>query len=251
MRCYFPLFVFLAISLYSLTSATRVVEWRIELPFTVEELEIGRRYTTMMMSKLETGGGEGVEIIVNEPREEAIPGEATGAVFKSQYTHKVLHLSSKAPKTLRLLAPSGSLEVHEKSWNAFPYTRTYLTNHYMKDAFYFDIETQHVAGGADRDNMHNLDPATLARREVIKLDLNRVDPSDYQQDTDPTECPMERKSVSLKDGVWVDNNANGNLVPLSTVYSLQRITFVWWGLQSTMESIIVKAQNRLLTNYYR
>ena len=249
MRFYFPLFVFLAISLYSVTSATRVVEWRIELPFTVEELEIGRRYTTIMMSKLETGGGEGVEIVVNEPREGPILGEASGAVFQSQFTHKVLHLSSKVPKTLRYLAPKGSLEVHEKSWNAFPYTRTYLTNHYMKDAFHFDIETQHVTGGADRYNIHNLDTATLERREVIKLDLSRVEPSDDHEETDPTICSMERKSVSLEDGVWVDNN--GDSVPVATVYSLQRITFVWWGLQTKMESMIVKAQNRLLTNYYR
>ncbi|KAL5251544.1 hypothetical protein ACHWQZ_G017048 [Mnemiopsis leidyi] len=256
MRFYLPLFVLRAISLHlveclDLPTPSRVVEFRIELPFTVEQLEIGRRYTTIMMSKLETGGGEGVEIIINEPRQGPIPGETSGAVIESRYTHKVIYLASKVPSVIQRLAPTGSLEVHEISWNAFSYTRTYLSNHYMKEAFYFDIETQHLAGGGDRENVHQLDEQNLAKRQVIKLDLSRVPSSDYNLDTDPESCLMEKGSLSLKEGVWVNLDEDSTSVPLSTVYSLQRLTFQWWGLQEKVESIIVKAQTRLLTKYYR
>ena len=34
---------------------------------------------------------------------------------------------SKVPQYIRALAPKGSLEVHEKSWNAYPYCRTVLS----------------------------------------------------------------------------------------------------------------------------
>ena len=33
-----------------------------------------------------------MEIVTNEPHEGIIEGEKTGQVFKSQYTHKVIHL---------------------------------------------------------------------------------------------------------------------------------------------------------------
>lgn len=31
---------------------------------------------------------------------------------------------SKVPAYIRVLAPNGALEVHEKAWNAFPYCKT-------------------------------------------------------------------------------------------------------------------------------
>lgn len=35
-----------------------------------------------------------------------------------------LFVCSKVPGFLRLIAPKGSLEVHEQAWNAYPYCRT-------------------------------------------------------------------------------------------------------------------------------
>lgn len=46
--------------------------------------QIGQLYSVAEASKNETGGGEGVEVLVNEPYEK--DGE------KGQYTHKVYHL---------------------------------------------------------------------------------------------------------------------------------------------------------------
>ena len=34
---------------------------------------------------------------------------------------------SKVPKIVRAMAPKGSLEVHEKAHNAYPYCRTVIT----------------------------------------------------------------------------------------------------------------------------
>uniref|UniRef100_A0A8C4EUM2 Phosphatidylinositol transfer protein, alpha a n=1 Tax=Dicentrarchus labrax TaxID=13489 RepID=A0A8C4EUM2_DICLA len=78
--------------------------------------QVGQLYAVAEASKNETGGGEGVEVIVNEPYEK--DGE------KGQYTHKIYHLQSKVPGFIRVIAPKGSLEVHEKAWNAYPYCRT-------------------------------------------------------------------------------------------------------------------------------
>ena len=43
------------------------------------------------------------------------------------------------------MALTGSLEIHEEAWNAYPYCKTVLTNPgYMKENFYITIETYHI-----------------------------------------------------------------------------------------------------------
>lgn len=59
-----------------------------------------------MASKNSTGGGEGVEVVKNEPYEK--PGE------KGQYTYKIYRLESRVPSIVSSIAPAGSLELHEE-----------------------------------------------------------------------------------------------------------------------------------------
>uniref|UniRef100_A0AAZ3SMN7 Phosphatidylinositol transfer protein alpha isoform n=1 Tax=Oncorhynchus tshawytscha TaxID=74940 RepID=A0AAZ3SMN7_ONCTS len=80
------------------------------------QYQVGQLYSVAETSKNETGGGEGVEVLKNEPYEK--DGE------KGQYTHKIYHLHSKVPNYVRILAPSTALNIHEKAWNAYPYCRT-------------------------------------------------------------------------------------------------------------------------------
>lgn len=50
------------------------------------QYQVGQLYAVAEASKNETGGGEGVEVIVNESYEK--DGE------KGQYTHKIYHLQT-------------------------------------------------------------------------------------------------------------------------------------------------------------
>lgn len=50
-----------------------------------------------------------------------------GRYNSGQYTYKIYHLASKVPPFIRLMAPKGSLEIHEEAWNAYPYCRTIIT----------------------------------------------------------------------------------------------------------------------------
>ena len=62
------------------------------MPVTVEEYQIGQLYSVAEASKNETGGGEGVEVLRNEPYDNypLLNGQYT----KGQYTHKIYHLAS-------------------------------------------------------------------------------------------------------------------------------------------------------------
>ncbi|XP_066924136.1 phosphatidylinositol transfer protein alpha isoform-like [Clytia hemisphaerica] len=224
-------------------------EYRICLPMSVEEYHIGQLYGVAEASKNETGGGEGVEVVINEPREEVIPGEGTGAVMKSQYTHKVFHLESKVPAILRKLAPSGALTLHEKAWNAYPYCRTVYTNDYMKDGFHIVIETRHEAGTGDIDNVHSLSPNQYKKRVVDRIDIanDKCDTRDYKETEDPTKFKSEKTGRGPLQGAGWEKKQD----PVMTCYKLYHIEFKWMGLQSVVENMIVKTVRRLLFNFHR
>lgn len=88
-------------------------EYRIPLPISVEEYQVGQLYSVAEASKDNTGGGEGVEVVKNEPYQ--------NAESKGQYTFKIFRMESKVPKMIRKLFPKGSLNFHEHAWNAYPH----------------------------------------------------------------------------------------------------------------------------------
>ncbi|KAB0364506.1 hypothetical protein FD754_008662, partial [Muntiacus muntjak] len=180
--------------------------------------QVGQLYSVAEASKNETGGGEGIEVLKNEPYEK--DGE------KGQYTHKIYHLKSKVPAFVRMIAPEGSLVFHEKAWNAYPYCRTIVTNEYMKDDFFIKIETWH------------------------KPDLGTLE-NDYKADEDPALF----QSVKTKRGPlgpnWKKELANSPDCPQMCAYKLVTIKFKWWGLQSKVENFIQKQEKRIFTNFHR
>jgi len=109
---------------------------------TVEEYQVAQLYSVAEASKNETGGGEGVEVLRNEPYEN-VP-LLGGKFTKGQYTYKIYHLASKVPGFVKAIAPKNSLEIHEEAWNAYPYCKTVLSNPgYMKENFVISVETYH------------------------------------------------------------------------------------------------------------
>lgn len=125
------------------------------------QYQIGQLYSVAEASMNETGGGEGIEVVKNEPFD-GVP-LLGGRYSKGQYTYKKYHLAryifksvpnfailtktiddldlikygfielkcsfvySKVPSFIRMLAPKGSMEIHEEAWNAYPYCRTVIT----------------------------------------------------------------------------------------------------------------------------
>ncbi|GMT34609.1 hypothetical protein PFISCL1PPCAC_25906, partial [Pristionchus fissidentatus] len=128
---------------------------RIVLPLTVDEYQVGQLYSVAEASKAETGGGEGVEVLKNQPFEKH--ALFNNSYDRGQYTHKIYRLQSKVPSLIRKIAPQGSLAIHEEAFYAYPYCRTVLTNpDYMKDNFYVLVETIHLPDRGTTENAHNL-----------------------------------------------------------------------------------------------
>lgn len=66
--------------------------------FSFSQYQVGQLYSVAEASKNETGGGEGIEVLKNEPYEK--DGE------KGQYTHKIYHLKRWVPKSCLLCMKS-------------------------------------------------------------------------------------------------------------------------------------------------
>lgn len=207
---------------------------------------MGQLYAVAEASKNETGGGEGVEVIENKPYEK--DGE------KGQYTHKIYHLQSKVPSFISVLAPKGSLVVHEEAWNAYPYCRTILTNEYMKDKFMVKIETWHKPDMGDQDNVHGLDQSTWEEVEVVKIDIadrSSVSSKDYNPEYDPAIFKSEKTGRGPLGPDWMKELRDNPNCPHMCAYKLVSVEFKWRGIQNKVEGLIQKVEKRLFTNFHR
>uniref|UniRef100_A0A1B6DHW5 Phosphatidylinositol transfer protein N-terminal domain-containing protein n=1 Tax=Clastoptera arizonana TaxID=38151 RepID=A0A1B6DHW5_9HEMI len=224
-----------------------IKEYRVPLPLSVEEYQVGQLYSVAEVSKNETGGGEGIEVIRNEPFDNypLLGGKFT----KGQYTYKIYHLQSKVPAFIRLLAPKGSLEIHEEAWNAYPYCRTVITNpDFMGEKFKIIVDTYHIPDKGHQENVHELTPEQLKNREVIFIDIgsDAISPSDYKLSEDPSKFKSEKTNRGPLVGNWADG-----IQPIMTCYKLVSVEFKWFGLQTRIESFIHKSERRLFTNFHR
>ncbi|KAL7976050.1 hypothetical protein Chor_009728 [Crotalus horridus] len=210
------------------------------------QYQVGQLYSVAEASKNETGGGEGVEVLVNEPYER--DGE------RGQYTHKIYHLQSKVPPFVRMLAPEGALDIHEKAWNAYPFCRTVITNEYMKDDFLIKIETWHKADMGMQENVHKLDPEEWKNVEAVSIDIADRSPV-LSRDYKPDEDPAKFKSVKTGRGPlgpnWKKELGKQAECPYMCAYKLVTVKFKWWGLQNKIENFIQKQERRLFTNFHR
>ncbi|KAK6190719.1 hypothetical protein SNE40_002520 [Patella caerulea] len=235
-------------------------EFRVVLPMAVDEYQRAQLYSVAEASKNETGGGEGIEVIANEPFDNngLTPDndryqdlQANGQKFLTgQYTHKIYHLASKVPTFIRLLAPKGSLEIHEKAWNAYPYCRTVITNpDYMKDNFFINIESMHMPDRGHSENVHNLSEEDLKIRQVVYIDIaGKVrSQADYKTEWDP----KLYKSQKTGRGPLNTPDWRETVTPVMCAYKLVRIKFKWWGLQTKVEKVVQKQEERLFFNFHR
>lgn len=218
-----------------------VKEFRVPLPMSVEEYRIGQLFAVAKTSKSETGGGDGVEVLENTPY---YNHEKYG---NGQYTHKIYHASQKVPKFVKLLAPTGSLEFHEKAWNAYPYCRTEISNPYMKDNFKIIIETWHKPGKPTIENVHNLPPEELSKVIVDEIDIYEApDQNNYKKEFDPRLYKSEKTGRGPLTENWKDTAD-----PIMCAYKLVTVEFKWWGLQRRVENMIMKSERILFHSLHR
>jgi hypothetical protein len=217
-----------------------VKEYRIQLPMAVDEYQIGQLYSVAKSSSQETANGEGVEVIKNEPfkNEEGLEG---------QYTEKIYHVGSRLPGWVKAFIPGSALKLEEKAWNAYPYCKTVLKNGWMGDSFTFTIESRHYNDDGKQENVHNLPPDQLKKREVDFIDIaaDKIEKKDYKKEEDPTIVKSEKAERGPLTEGWKDKK------PLMTCYKLVSVEFKMFGLQGRVEKFLQTFERDLFLKFHR
>ncbi|XP_014676404.1 PREDICTED: phosphatidylinositol transfer protein alpha isoform-like [Priapulus caudatus] len=240
-----------------------IKEYRIVLPFSVEEYRLAQLWSTAKASKRETGGGEGIEVVVNEPFS-SHGVTSNGMCAEGQYTHKIYHLYKKLPLFLRMIMPKRASEIHEKAWNAYPYCKTVVSvtsnggwrpigvgntePRFMKEGCTWCSNRYTVPTPARRTNVHMLSKAELQQREVIFIDIanDHVMRGDCRADEDPSAF------TSLKTGRGpLGTDWQSIASPIMCCYKLVRVEFKWWGVQDRVEQWVQQSEGRLFLNFHR
>ncbi|CEP10688.1 hypothetical protein [Parasitella parasitica] len=224
-------------------------EYRIINNCTQEEYQVAQLYATAQSSKENTGGGEGVEVIKNEPYEK---GEEKG-----QYTYKIFRLASRVPAIVKAIAPAGALDLYEEAWNAYPYL---LKNGYMKEAFSIVYETLHVDGSrGEIENALNIKKegkymyifvlSYLKKRNVIIIDIanDKIESKNYKEEEDPKLYHSEKTGR----GPLTEPDWQKTVEPVMTCYKLVYIEFKWFGIQTKVESFLASTVQTLFTKFHR
>jgi len=198
-------------------------EFRIGLPFTVEEYRRGQLYMTAKASKEHTHGGEGVEILKNEPFE-----DENG---KGQFTHKVYHIGSKIPAFISSWIPKGVLCVEEKSWNAYPFSKTSYSCGIAGDRFSMAVESRYIDGMIPQTEHVFKDCKTDV--DFIDIVSDQVPQAKYKEEEDPSKFHSKKSNRGPLAPDWKETTK-----PVMCNCKLINLEIKIWGLSSTIENYV-------------
>ncbi|KAL0985162.1 hypothetical protein UPYG_G00153610 [Umbra pygmaea] len=203
-----------------------VKEYRICMPLTVEEYQIGQLYMISKHSCEQSGGGEGIEVVRNEP--DVHPQYGPG-----QFTEKRIYLTSKLPSWVKTFVPR-IFYVIEKAWNFYPYTLTEYSASFVPK-FSIRIETRFENNNGDNNNVFGDTPTPS--ESVNHLDiLDDPIPDKHYKETEDLSRWVSVKTGRgpLVSGWRKDSN------PIMCSYKRVQCSFEVYGFQGRTEEFIHK-----------
>ncbi|TRY78149.1 hypothetical protein TCAL_13477 [Tigriopus californicus] len=220
-------------------------ELRIPLPMTVDDYLIAQNWSFNEQSRRETGGGEGVEIVKNEP----FSGQSFlyGKYDTGQYTYKIYHVETKVPTLVRAIVKpiigKNGFQLHEEAWNCYPYCKTVISNPgYMKDNFKVVLESIHLPDAGNTSNALGMDPEAYKKIDHVTLDIIADKCSLRDKAFDPvTYCSKKANLGPLNAKTWRETTQ-----PIMTCYKFITVQFKWFGIQNKMENVILDQYTKML-----
>lgn len=201
-------------------------EYRICMPITVEEYQIGQLYMIARHSLEQSGNGEGIEVVENSECVDQKYG-------KGKFTEKRIHLSSRLPYWIQAMIPK-IFYVTEKAWNYYPFTITEYTCSFLP-RLNISIRTTYENNNGCTDNSLNLTLEELAERTVERLDIayDDVSPKHYKEEEDLRFFQSKKTHRGPLVEGWQDT-----FTPIMCSYKIVKASFEVWGLQTRVEDFL-------------
>eukprot|EP01114_Cavostelium_apophysatum_P024865 TRINITY_DN9912_c0_g1_i2.p1 TRINITY_DN9912_c0_g1~~TRINITY_DN9912_c0_g1_i2.p1 ORF type:complete len:320 (+),score=83.35 TRINITY_DN9912_c0_g1_i2:118-1077(+) len=229
-----------------------VKEFRIPMPFTLEEYQIGQRYSVAKMSNENTTGSEGIEVLENKPYEYVDPNDPDKKVQHGTHTKKIYHLKSLIPSWLTPFIPASALKLEEEAWDVFPYCKTVLTFPFLGERFVFTIESRYAPGEKGQiENIHNLDKEILKKRDVELLDITTckeyIDKKYYKKEEDPMIFSSEKHGKGPLNASWLKDQPTSNVM---CAYKLVTLRCKITGLQGKIEKYMMNLERSIFSRFH-
>ncbi|CAB1334488.1 unnamed protein product [Coregonus sp. 'balchen'] len=182
-------------------------EYRICMPLTVEEYKIGQLYMISKHSSEQSGGGEGVEVVRNQP--DSHPQHGLG-----QFTEKRIYLSSKLPSWVSVFVP-----------------RVFYVSFLPK--FSIRIETRFENNNGDNNNVFGDRPTPAESVSHLDILVDPIPDKHYKETEDLSRWVSEKTGRGpLVEGWWKDST------PIMCSYKRVKCSFEVYGLQGKTEDFI-------------
>ncbi|XP_056458749.1 cytoplasmic phosphatidylinositol transfer protein 1b [Gadus chalcogrammus] len=201
-------------------------EYRICMPLTVEEYRIGQLYMISKHSCEQSDGGEGVEVVQNEP--ELHPQHGPG-----QVTEKRIYLSSKLPSWAKSFVPR-FFYVTEKAWNFYPYTITEYSVSFLPK-FSIRIDTKFENNNGQNANVFGDQPTP--EESVCFLDIltDPIPERSYKESEDLSRWQSDKTGRGPLEEGW-----RASAEPIMCSYKRVSCSFEVFGVQCRTEEFIHK-----------
>jgi hypothetical protein len=222
-----------------------IKEYRIVMPFTVEEYRIGQLYSVARTQLMEVteGDGAGVEILENKPVVHPTMGPG-------QHTQKRYRIDRRFPAWLRTIAPKSGSTLEETSTNCFPITST-VVKLPLFQKFTIRIDTIHAEDNGTTPNIHNLSEKILSQRKVVHMDIAAKKDQGGKKMYEKEEAdPSEFKSAKTGRGPLLPGWQK-TAQPVMCAYKLVTAEFDYWGLQGKIEEFIHSYEEGLFLTYHK
>ncbi|XP_075218185.1 cytoplasmic phosphatidylinositol transfer protein 1 [Lycorma delicatula] len=209
-------------------------EYRICMPLTLEEYQIGQLYTIARHSHEQSESGEGVEVIVNTACEDEVHG-------KGQYTEKRIHLSSRLPYWIQSFLPK-VFYLTEKAWNYYPFTITEYTCSFLPKLC-ISIQTKFESNNGSTENCLGLTPEELSNRIVDFIDIvyDEVPLKSYKEEEDLRFFHSKSTGRGPLPEGWRES-----VTPVMCSYKVINASFEVWGIQTRAEELVHKTIRDIL-----
>ena len=222
-----------------------IAEFRIPMPFTSDEMEVGLLYTIVQAMYEEAGDGTGTKFLYNEPYNYPDSEHFPSQFRSGQYTYKIHITGDRLPWWIKLFFGGQKGDIHEESWNSHPFFNTIITLPNLFGGKFHGVMKSMLVD-LENDNFFNLGEDDLEKRKIVDIDIAGKMFESYEDD--PTQFKSEKTGLGPLSDDWMEKTDH-----ITNNYKLMEIdlSIAHEMIPERFKDFVIRMTTKVLWKYYR